>query len=60
MIKKFTAVLTTSAALAGLALGGIADAKAGQNLRYATWDPPHHEMRKFGVDVWVKSVGKAT
>ena len=60
MIKKITAALTTSAALAGLALGGIADAKAGQNLRYATWDPPHHEMRKFGVDVWVKSVGKAT
>lgn len=31
-----------------------------QNLRYATWDPPHHEMRKFGVDVWVKSIGKVT
>ena len=30
------------------------------NLRYATWDPPHHEMRKFGVDLWVKSIGEVT
>ena len=29
---------------------------AGQNLRYATWDPPQHEWIKFGVDRWIKSV----
>ncbi len=37
-----------------------APAGAQIKLRYATWDPPHHEMRKFGVDVWIKQVGKAT
>lgn len=37
-----------------------ATVQAQINLRYATWDPPHHEMRKFGVDLWVKSIGEVT
>ena len=38
----------------------LAPAFAQIKLRYATWDPPHHEMRKFGVDLWVKSIAKVT
>ncbi|MBL6863990.1 MAG: TRAP transporter substrate-binding protein [Rhodospirillales bacterium] len=53
-------ILLTSAALIGIAIGGISNAKAGQDLRYATWDPPQHEWIKFGVDRWIKSIGKVT
>jgi TRAP-type transport system periplasmic protein len=60
MIKKLTATLAASAALAGLALGGVSDAKAGQTLRYATWDPPTHEVRTLGISRWIKEVAKAT
>jgi hypothetical protein len=38
----------------------LSRAEAAQNLRYATWDPPHHEWIKFGVDRWIKSVGEVT
>tara|TARA_B100000315_G_scaffold247540_1_gene276353 strand:+ start:1152 stop:2195 length:1044 start_codon:yes stop_codon:yes gene_type:complete len=60
MIKKFTIALTTSAAVAGVALGGITDATAGQKLRYATWDPPTHEVQTLGIRPWIKSVNEAT
>ncbi|MGI9380206.1 MAG: TRAP transporter substrate-binding protein [Methyloligellaceae bacterium] len=44
-----------------LVSAGLSTAVQAQiNLRYATWDPPHHEMRKFGVDLWVKSIGEVT
>lgn len=43
-----------------LSISVFSQANAKMNLRYATWDPPHHEMRKFGVDLWVKSIGKVT
>ena len=43
-----------------LTTGNISQSNAGQNLRYATWDPPHHEWIKFGVDRWIKSIGKVT
>jgi TRAP-type C4-dicarboxylate transport system substrate-binding protein len=51
---------TMAAATVSLGTAAIQPVDAAQKLRYATWDPPHHEMRKFGVDLWVKSIGKVT
>ncbi len=57
-------IRTTKFLIAAIAFIGIIvtsfSAHAQTNLRYATWDPPHHEMRKFGVDLWVKSIGEVT
>ena len=36
----------------------LSHAKAAQNLRYATWDPPHHEWIKFGVDRWINPLAR--
>jgi TRAP-type C4-dicarboxylate transport system substrate-binding protein len=58
--KKPTTALVAAVAFCGVAMATFSAAQAEMNLRYATWDPPHHEMRKFGVDVWVKSIGKVT
>ena len=58
-LRNLTLVLIAAAAYGGLALSSPT-AQAQINLRYATWDPPHHEMRKFGVDLWVKSIGEIT
>jgi TRAP-type C4-dicarboxylate transport system substrate-binding protein len=61
MKKEFTKKwMMGSILIASLATGGISELKAGQNLRYATWDPPQHEWIKFGVDRWIKSIGKVT
>ena len=60
MISRFTATLAAGATLAVMAIGGMPEAKAGQTLRYATWDPPTHEVRTLGISRWIKSVDKAT
>ena len=61
MIKSVGQLPAVTVAL-GFVLGIslLSHAEAAQNLRYATWDPPHHEWIKFGVDRWIKSVGEVT
>ncbi len=58
--KTIISNLAVAAAFCAMALSGFSQAQAEMKLRYATWDPPHHEMRKFGVDLWIKSIGKVT
>ncbi len=60
MPRLFVRTILGAGAVAGAVFAASAPAEAQQKLRYATWDPPHHEMRKFGVDLWVKSIGEVT
>ena len=57
-VGKLPAVFVALGFVLGFSL--LSHAEAAQNLRYATWDPPHHEWIKFGVDRWIKSVGEVT
>ncbi len=58
--KPTISILAVAAAFCAIVLSGFPQAQAAMKLRYATWDPPHHEMRKFGVDLWIKSIGEVT
>lgn len=61
MTIKASSLVAAGALVAFAAIqGAVSPANAQKTIRYATWDPPHHEVRKLGVDLWVKSVGKAT
>jgi TRAP-type C4-dicarboxylate transport system substrate-binding protein len=60
MKQIYLKFFANSAIISAMALGSMSESLAGQNLRYATWDPPQHEWIKFGVDRWIKSIGKIT
>ena len=60
MVSHFGTKLLGLSVLGAIALINSGSANAAQNLRYATWDPPHHEWIKFGVDKWIKSIGQVT
>ena len=59
-VQKAISALFAVTAFLALASGISSTAQAELMLRYATWDPPHHEMRKYGVDLWIKSIGEVT
>lgn len=50
----------TAVAFCGTLLGASAPTQAQMKLRYATWDPPHHEVRRLGIHPWIASVNKIT
>ena len=60
MVSHFGTKLLGLSVVGAIALINSGTANAAQNLRYATWDPPHHEWIKFGVDKWIKSIGQVT
>ena len=60
MVSHFGTKLLGLSVVGAIALINSVSANAAQNLRYATWDPPHHEWIKFGVDKWIKSIGQVT
>ena len=60
MVSHFGTKLLGLSVVGAIALINSGSANAAQNLRYATWDPPHHEWIKFGVDKWIKSIGQVT
>ena len=60
MPSLFTKLIASVFVLGAMLFLNTDRAEAGQNLRYATWDPPQHEWIKYGVDRWIKSIGKVT
>jgi TRAP-type transport system periplasmic protein len=43
-----------------LAVGAWNHAYADITLRFSNWDPPTHEVRSMGIEVWAKQVGEVT